>query len=398
MIKTEQIDKGILGGLLLMAFSTCISVGLSNIAAALITVLLILRMMSNRTDFCWPEKEYNILFKAIGIFLVAMTLSAIAGGNFIFAWNKALFHFFYRPLPLLIIAVAVQQQKKIMAILNMAVISLVASDLVVIWRGLNGDLRAEGIAGGPMWMGSFLAILLPVMTIIVLNKKKFPKYQKSYQLFLGISLIALFFNGTRGVWLGMLIILPVLIMKYTKSWKKIIAIFLAFMVVFFSLWTCVPEVPLKIYSMFNIQQGGTKERILMWTSAVHMAQDSPLFGVGLGNYSEAYQTKYIMPEAKEPGQGHAHNNFMQMLGDTGIIGLTGFCIMFGSFIYWSWKRRENVFAVMALAATAGFLFHGLTEYNFGSSGSIKLFWLVFALCVKAALLDSKLADGKVEIK
>ena len=85
---------------------------------------------------------------------------------------------------------------------------------------------------------------------------------------------------------------------------------------------------------------------------------------------------------------------MQMLGENGVIGLIGFCSMFGSCLYWSWKRRENVFAVMALVA-----FHGLTEYNFGSAGSIKLFWLVFALCVKAVLLDSKLLrNERVEIK
>lgn len=398
MIKTEQIDKGILGGLLVMAFSTCISVGLSNIAAALVTVLLILRLIIKKEHIWCLSGDYSILFKGIGIFLVAMTLSAIASGDFIFAWNKVLFHFFYRPLPLLLVAIAVQRIKNIMAILTMVMISLMASDLLVIWKGFHGDFRAQGIAGGPMWMGSFLAILLPVLLVVVVNRDKFRKYHKGYCLIFAISLLALVFNGTRGVWLGMAIILPLVVIKYIKNWRKLLVLCVACILGIGIVYANVPIVSYKVHTIIDVKNAANIERTLMWKSALHMAQDSPFFGVGLGNYSEAYQTKYIMPEAKEPGQGHAHNNFMQMLGENGVIGLIGFCSMFGSCLYWSWKRRENVFAVMALVATAGFLFHGLTEYNFGSSGSTKLFWLVFALCVKAALLDSKVEDGKVEIK
>ena len=282
-----------------MAFSTCISVGLSNTAAALVTVLLIFRLIVKRENSQWFETDYSILFKGIGIFFVAMTLSAIASGDFIFAWNKALFHFFYRPLPLLLVAIAIQRIKNIMAILTMVMISLMASDLLVIWKGFHGDFRAQGIAGGPMWMGSFLAILLPVLLVVVVNRDKFRKYHNGYCLIFAISLLALLFNGTRGVWLGMAIILPLIVMRYIRNWRKLLMLCVACILGIGIVYANSPMVSYKVHTIVDVKNAANIERSLMWESALHMAQDSPFFGVGLGNYSEAYQTKYIMEYSQQ---------------------------------------------------------------------------------------------------
>lgn len=68
------------------------------------------------------------------------------------------------------------------------------------------------------------------------------------------------------------------------------------------------------------------ERILLWTSSYHMWEDHKIVGVGLANWKDAYQQKYILPEAKEPDLTMPHNVFMIFLSQTGIIGTLGYLI------------------------------------------------------------------------
>lgn len=64
-----------------------------------------------------------------------------------------------------------------------------------------------------------------------------------------------------------------------------------------------------------------------------MFRDHPVLGVGLGQYKDNYQQKYILPQAKEPYLTHAHNNFLPMLAENGIIGFAGF-FNAACWLYW----------------------------------------------------------------
>lgn len=386
-MKIEKIDQIIFYCMCGIAFSSCISLGMSSIFMGLVTLTVLIRLSLKTNDL--KVTGYGYIFKVMLFFLFTMLLSAIFSGDFIYALEKYLFHYAYRMLPMVLIAFFIKDIKKIMLLLTITVISLLFSDGHAIWQGLHGNFRASGFSGGPMWMGTFLAVMLPVMLLVMINRKIFNHYHKFYSAAFFISLIALLFNGTRGVWVGMVIILPFFSISCIDDWKKVIKYCAVSILIIGILCGSVPSIANKVESIASISNQSNVERLRMWKSALNMAIDHPLLGVGLGNYSEAYQKKYILPEAKERTQGHAHNDFMQMLGENGMIGLSGFSVMFGYFMIYSfkkWKRNKNIFALMALGATAGFLFHGLTEYNFGSAGSIKLYWLVFALCVQGSCI------------
>jgi O-antigen ligase len=64
------------------------------------------------------------------------------------------------------------------------------------------------------------------------------------------------------------------------------------------------------------------ERFAHWQAALWMAADSPLTGIGFGAYETAYPRYPLMnwPFAL----GHAHNYYLNMLAETGIIGLVGY--------------------------------------------------------------------------
>ncbi len=71
------------------------------------------------------------------------------------------------------------------------------------------------------------------------------------------------------------------------------------------------------------------ERMANWQAAWGMYERYPWFGVGVGNYGVAYPDFALSGwlEAK----GHAHNVYLNMLAEMGIIGLVAYLLLLGSF-------------------------------------------------------------------
>jgi O-antigen ligase len=61
------------------------------------------------------------------------------------------------------------------------------------------------------------------------------------------------------------------------------------------------------------------ERLAHWQAALNMGRAHPWIGVGLGSYEAAY-ADYGIPSWPRP-LGHAHNDYLNLLAETGIIGL-----------------------------------------------------------------------------
>lgn len=75
------------------------------------------------------------------------------------------------------------------------------------------------------------------------------------------------------------------------------------------------------------------ERLAHWQAAFYMANDHPWIGVGLGNY-EAVYPQYGLPGWPRP-LGHAHNDYLNTLAETGIVGLTVYLAGWGVIGLWT---------------------------------------------------------------
>jgi O-antigen ligase len=66
------------------------------------------------------------------------------------------------------------------------------------------------------------------------------------------------------------------------------------------------------------------ERLAHWQAAISMANESPWLGVGFGNYEIVYPRHALVnwPLAL----GHAHNYYLNLLAETGIVGLAAYLI------------------------------------------------------------------------
>jgi O-antigen ligase len=71
-----------------------------------------------------------------------------------------------------------------------------------------------------------------------------------------------------------------------------------------------------------------KERMAYWFGGIHMAEDHPWQGVGLGNYGAQYDAKYFTSPFML-SQVHAHNYYIHVTAETGVIGLTAYLLLIG---------------------------------------------------------------------
>ena len=81
------------------------------------------------------------------------------------------------------------------------------------------------------------------------------------------------------------------------------------------------------------------ERLAHWQAAINMATDHPWLGVGLGNYEVAYPA-YRLINWKFP-LGHAHNYYLNVLAETGIIGLFAYTVTWVAIFVLTWRVRRH---------------------------------------------------------
>jgi O-antigen ligase len=75
------------------------------------------------------------------------------------------------------------------------------------------------------------------------------------------------------------------------------------------------------------------ERLAHWQAAISMANAHPFIGVGLGGYEAAYPI-YRVPSWPR-ALGHAHNDYLNLLAETGMVGLTGYLVGWALIVYWT---------------------------------------------------------------
>jgi len=83
------------------------------------------------------------------------------------------------------------------------------------------------------------------------------------------------------------------------------------------------------------------ERMAHWLAAADMFADHPWLGVGIGNYPVAYPL-YALGRWRDP-LGHAHNYYLNMAAEAGLLGLSAFLLLLAACVRQAWRvvRRSD---------------------------------------------------------
>lgn len=375
---TTKIVRLLIG----FAFTSFISIAAGNIFLGMATLCFLFYLHKtkryDKDKFC-INKDLKIYYYVYAFFVSTMLLSALCSSDLIVGIRKWADLWIWRWLPFPIITLIIADFAQARKVMLSAIFGLSIGILALIYQGFMGAQRAAGFFGHQMTFAGYLCIFLPILLVCFAQKEILGKYRYASGAMFIFGCFALFFNGTRGAWIATAPVLLVIILYYMFQNKKYATIGLVFLVTLGVYLMNNDRFIKRVSSITNVTtyQSNT-ERLLMWNSAYCMFKDHPILGVGLGQYTYSYQNKYISPKAKEPNLTHAHSNYMQMLAENGIVGFAGFISLVCYILISNLKdflHSRCQYSLMIAGSTLALLLQGITEYNFGNSAVMKVYWM-----------------------
>ncbi|MDQ1256411.1 MAG: hypothetical protein QG656_1007 [Candidatus Hydrogenedentes bacterium] len=189
------------------------------------------------------------------------------------------------------------------------------------------DQRVYSVFGNQDLYGGYLAVGLPLFVWRFLTRQPFDK--RSLLCF-AILLSGLLVSGSRSAWLaaciGILAVIPY--RRVTRTGAAILAT--TCIVIAFAAVCIAPESTVqRVTRTFGHEDQGGRLRLWFWDGALRMIRDTPLIGVGPGNY--AYWSPKFQGEALHAPGGaahdhnelhtqHPHSDPLDILAETGLLG------------------------------------------------------------------------------
>lgn len=326
-------------------------------------------------------QEIRGYFIAFGIWAAAMLVCSFTSCDAISSLKVWPNWFIWRPLPCLLMlcaALTMEWNKRVLAAL---VLMFMVIALAVIYKGIVTGQRSGGsFTTNSMIEAGYMTLFIPMLLVIFYDERIIGKWRWVSGIMSIIAFIAMFFNQSGGTWISVGVTMLV-IMSYYWQRNKLNKIFTAVMVL-------VPILLLLAHpGLFNrwtmdMNHFNNVARVRIWTAAYGMWRDYPVVGVGFRQFAPNYQQKYILPTATDSEKvlEHAHNSYMHMLAEGGIIGLFAFLLCFGYFMYRSWtdyKRYDDPYSFALFCITLSLMLRGLTEYDFAHTHVMKCYWMLF---------------------
>lgn len=367
----------------LFALVSFISIVAGNILLGTATLFFFIILYKKEINISKNIKKY---YYSIAFFFLTMLLSALFSGDIVYGLKRWADMWIWRLMPFVIITCCVKKEDSI-KILKASCLGISIGILCLIYQGVSGDGRASGFFGHPMTFAGYLCMYLPLFLLGYFENLFGIKYKYVSGIMFLAGLVALIFNGTRGAWIAVAMTAGILLIYYMFKNKRNFIAGIILVAVCSCLLVNNSAFMHRMSTITNNKYQSNSERLLMWNSAWNMFKDHPVFGVGLGQYKDNYQQKYISPKAKEPNLEHAHNNFMQMLAENGIVGFLGFMAMFTYIIWHNFRKfltSKNIYSIAICAVTITLLLQGFTEFNFGNSAVVKAYWLILGCLVVLA--------------
>ena len=125
-------------------------------------------------------------------------------------------------------------------------------------------------------------------------------------------------------------------------------------------------------------------RVEIWRTSAALVKESPIVGLGLGNFDEGYVRKAEQVLHRKPLEAvviHAHNLFLNFWIEAGLLGLLAILSLFvtAAILVKRTFRGELGLVIGAGGALAVIFGHGLIDTPYFKNDLSYLFWLLFAI-------------------
>jgi O-antigen ligase len=295
---------------------------------------------------------------------------------------------------------------RLIAAIAMIVVLWLLDAWVQIFTGysLAGAISAERLSGifgaGNLKLGPVLAVLSPFLFVAARARFGWRGLVAAFVLQLPPILLA----GSRAAWLMYALVVLVLAWREARAplrffaWSgaAVAVVALVSMLALHDSTAFAGRVARSLLALQGSEQAldeASAGRVRIWETASHMIAAHPVNGVGVRGFRYAYPT-YAQPgdpfigSDGDEGAAHAHQIVLEILSETGVIGLllwigAAFCALRA---WWRADRvaRERALAPALALATMCFPLNTHLAFYSASAWSLLFWWLLALYCAALA--------------
>ncbi len=301
-----------------------------------------------------------------------------------------------------------------------------------IFPGYDHSEQVISTIGNPIFLGAYLIMVIPLAlgrllvslrallgrSQLVSSRRLIPLKVIGYALLLALQLMCLLYTWARGPWFGLLsgILFFAVLSALRYSMKNLLLITIAVSMVLITLLVAlnIPNTPLEPFTestylsqlVFSDElttgTGTSWVRLFIWQGTLELIRSSPNIGltpdplkslrllIGYGPetmgivFPQAYPPSLARVESREAMADRAHNELLDLVVTTGVLGLLAFLFLVGSFFYYGvsllWRTRSFNIQISLIALLSAMFAH-LIEAQFGIllPSAELLLWLYLAL-------------------
>jgi len=242
--------------------------------------------------------------------------------------------------------------------------------------------RVYSTFGNPNVLGEYLLITIP-LTLARFYYTEKNNNRLMLVIALAVQVGCMVYTFSRGCWIGLVLEIGLFLMFRGK--KLLGLAVLAMLALPFVMPQSIVD---RILSIGNTGDSSTSYRVFIWEGTMRMLKDYGLSGVGLG--TDAFNSVYPYYALSAVVAPHPHNLFLEILCESGILGLTMFfgCIIcFYRALGRCRKENQKLYSVAVALGSgmAGYLLQGMFDnvwYNY------RIFFFFFVMMGLSAVVST----------
>jgi len=229
---------------------------------------------------------------------------------------------------------------------TLAISTLASFPILSLCLSQGAGCRADSTLGNSIYLGIYAAMTFWLIIYAIFVKKI---KGNTLPVLAAINLLAVYFSSTRGVWVGMVLGLGVLVVsKYyfdgnKKAVRNAILGSLLFVVVFAGTVTYLNKngIAQNIPIVQRFSSTNTLfARWNIWKTAIISWEQKPIFGWGQENFIHAFNLNYNPAMyGQETYFDHPHNTYLGWLVFGGLLGFLAFLFLLFTSLYGIYKSN-----------------------------------------------------------
>lgn len=245
------------------------------------------------------------------------------------------------------------------------------------------SFRVPSTLDNPNMLGQFFILMIPLAGASLLKAKTWLS-RLYYLACCGILCVCMILTYSRGAWLGLLFAGAIFVVLLNP--RLILLAPFALIALYFVL----PETVISRFtSIGNMGDNSTSYRVYIWMGVLAMLREYWVCGIGPGD--GAFNVVYPAYSYSGIDAPHAHNLFLQIVCDAGIVALVIFImllVVYSRMMCVAISRETNpesrILQIALLSGVGGFMVQAMTDYSFYNYRVMFLFWAYLAVGALAA--------------